>query len=492
MAFVMLVQLYTSRVILYQLGQEGYGLYNVVGGLVVVLTFLNGAMIATSQRFIAYELGRKDHERLRLTFSQSFYAHILIAFVFIIAAETVGLWFLNTKMVIEPSLITAANWVYQFSVASFIISLIQVPFGALITAHERMDVYAILGIVDVVLRLGVACSIAYFAESVRLEYYAILIFLVTLIINLSYVIFCRLKYQESRLVKRIDNKIFKSMTYFLGWSIFGSLAWVGKNQGVNIVLNTFLGTVVNAAYGVAMQINGAINTFAQNFISALNPQVIQSYAAKNLNRTVMLVLTGSKISFLLLFLIVFPVFVTIEHILSIWLVDVPEYSAIFLKLVMIITLLESFAYVMGTAIQATGKIRLYQILVGCTLLLNLPAAYILLRLNFPPYAVFYAGILIAVTTLVERVLILSAYIPPFHSSDFLRKTFVPSLMTALVSSLTYCGLTSSLNIHNWIIQLILAFALALICEFIFATDKGERQKIYTFSKNIWIKLKSYS
>lgn len=488
MAFVMLIQLYTSRIILEQLGENGYGVYNVVGGLVVLLTFLNGAMIATSQRFLSYELGRKDHERLRLTFSQSLYAHLFIAIIFVVVAETIGLWFLNTKMVITPELKSAANWVFQFSIASFIITLIQVPFGALITAHERLDVYAILGIVDILLRLLVAVILFKFQESTRLIWYAFLIFSVTLVVNSAYIWFCRHNYEETRLVKRIDRQIFKALTSFLGWSIFGSIAWIGKNQGVNIILNTFLGTAINAAYGVAMQINGAINSFAQNFISAVNPQIIQSYAADNRVRMIQLINMGSKVSYFLLFVIIFPVFTNIEGILHIWLVEVPDYTAIFLRLVLIVTLFESLAYVMGTAIQATGRIKIFQILIGGTLLINLPAAYLLLKFNQPPYAVFYAGIVIALIALIERIILLNNYIPEFSLSTFAKKVLVPILISTAVSALVYWPI--SLSVNHWVINLICALLIALTTSAVLGTNKSEKKHLLSVSNKLWIKLKN--
>lgn len=249
MALIMVVQLYMSRIVLDKLGQDAYGIYNVIGGLVVILSFINGAMVAATQRFLSYELGRGDYDKLRLTFSQSIYAHIVIAVIFIVVSESVGIWFLNAKMTISPELLSSANWVFQCSVFSFVISLLQVPFRALITAHERMDIYAYISIFEVLTKLGVAFAIGAFSTDTRLKWYALLILGATLVINLCYIVFCRIKFKETRLVSKIDKQIFKSLTQFAGWSIFGSLAWSGRNQGVNVVLNIFLGTAINAAYG---------------------------------------------------------------------------------------------------------------------------------------------------------------------------------------------------------------------------------------------------
>lgn len=483
MAFVMIVQLFTSRIILEKLGQDAYGLYNVVGGLVVVMTFLNGAMVATSQRFLSYELGRKDLDRLRLTFSQCLYTHLFIAAIFIVIAETLGLWFLTDKMVIGESLRSQSIWVYQFAIASFVINLIQVPFSALITAHERLDVYAYLGMIDVCLRLATAFIIGKFATSTRLAYYSLLIFCVSFLINSIYIIFCRIKFAESKPIKTIDSKILKNLTSFFGWSMFGSAAWLAKNQGVNIVLNTFLGTAINAAYGIAMQINSAISSFAQNFIASVNPQLIQSYARKEYIRTNTLIQKGSRISFLLLFLIIFPVITSSKNILAIWLTEVPDYTNQFAQLVLIVTLLESFTYVMGTAIQATGRIRNYQIIIGLTLLLNLPASYMLLKWNFSPYTVLVGAIIIALVALIERIWIMHKCVEGFKAYEFIRDTILRCGTVATLTALTYRLIVLNIPNHHWLIDLFTAFIVALIAESALGLLPSERIKIVCFLKS---------
>ena len=491
MALIMGIQLYTSRVVLQNLGQNSYGLYNVVGGLVVILTFVNGAMMATTQRFLSYELGRADYNKLRITFSQSVFAHFVIAILFLFIAETIGLWFLTNKMVIDSNLRQAAFWVFQFSVISFIISLMQVPFGALIMAYERLDVYAIIGVIEVFIKLCIAFLISYFTFNSRLIWYAFLILISTVTINMCYIIFCKKKYAETRLIYRIDKPIFKSLTSFAGWSIVGSLAWLGKNQGTNVILNLFFGTAINAAYGISMQINNAISSFVQNFTMSMNPQIIQSYAVENYSRTNFLMIIGSKYSFMLLFLLTFPIIVVMDDILKLWLTEVPSYTGIFSKLILIITLCESFAYVIGTAIQATGKIRTYQIIVGFTLLSNLPISYLLLKYQFPPYSVLICGIFISIIALIERIFIINRQLEEFSIKKFIIKSIWPSFKVTFISIAIFLIISKYIEHINPIFRFIVSFLIVASSELIFGIDRNEKKYVTQIIKKvinqIWIK-----
>jgi len=478
MAFIMGISLYTSRVVLEKLGVADFGLYNVIGGVVVMLSFIGGALSVTTQRFLSFELGRKDFRKLQLTFSQSVYVHLLIGLIAVILAETAGLWFVYNKMTITPDKMNAAIWVYQLSIISFLISFIQVPYRALITAYEEMNIYAIIGIVEAILLLATAIAIGYFSAD-RLIWYALLRFFAVVIVSGLYCSYCIRKYYVSHLVKKIHKPIFKELVSFAGFSVFGSLAWTGKNQGVNIILNMFYGTIVNAAYSVANQVNVAVNSFVQNFTLALNPQIIKAYAGQDYARVNLLLKIGGRISFMLLFLLAFPIMVAIDGILDFWLVETPEYTAVFIQLILVVSLLESFTFVMGTALQATGKIKVYQIVVGLTIILNLPISWVCLKYGMSPSSVMAIAIIIASITLFERMIILKRLIPGFSYSNYsinvyLRAAAVVVVSISLLLGIQYCTAFDTLH---WCLKSMICVAIAACGIYIVGITHPERNKI---------------
>lgn len=405
MLLIMAVTLYTSRVVLNVLGVEDYGIYNVVGGIVVMFSFMNGAMAQATQRFFAYEIGRNDFTQLHKVFCLSVTVHIGIAFFIFLLAETVGLWFLNTRMNIPVVRMEAARWIYQCSVFSFMVTVVQVPYNAMIIARERMHIYACIGIVEVVLKLLIVFVLKWVAFD-KLKLYGVLVFIVTVLIALFYRIYCKYCFQECRYRFIWDKQLYEKLTGFAGWSMFGTLAWMCKSQGLNLILNIFFGPLLNAAYGIANQVNTAVNSFVQNFTTALNPQIVKSYAANDRDYMEQLLFRGAKFSYYLLLLFALPLLMETEFILRLWLKMVPDYAVVFTRLVLVNSLLESFTYVMGTSIQATGKIRRYQLIIGGTILLNLPLAWLLLKLQFLPSVILVVSIVISCITLVERLLIL--------------------------------------------------------------------------------------
>lgn len=405
MLLIMMVTLYTSRIVLNVLGVEDFGIYNVVGGVVVMISFLNAAMSQATQRFLCFELGQNNLLQLKRVFSMSMTVHLSIAFLVLILAETVGLWFLNTQMNIPASRVSAAHWIYQFSIFSFIVSVIQVPYNAAIIARERMHVYAYISIMEVLLKLFVVFVLQWVIFD-KLKLYGLLVFAVTGLVALFYRGYCRYFFQECRYSFIWDGCLYRKLTGFAGWNMFGTLAWICKSQGLNLILNVFLGPLLNAAYGVANQVNAAINSLVQNFTMAMTPQIVKSYATGETFYMELLLFQGAKFSYYLLLLFALPLLMETEFILKLWLKIVPDYAIIFTRLIIINSLLESFTYVMGTAIQATGKIKWYQILVGGTILLNLPLAWLMLKLQYTPSVIFLVSILISCVTLIERLLIL--------------------------------------------------------------------------------------
>ena len=316
MIFIMFVSLYTSRVVLSTLGVSDYGVYNVVGGVVYMFSFLNAAMTNGTQRFLSYELGRGDICQLRKMFSITLSIHIFIGLVIVILAETIGLWFLNTQLNIPAERMMAANWVYQFSILSFLISVIQVPYNSLIIAHERMNVYAYVSIIEVILRLLVVFILTQIDYD-KLTLYGFLYFSVTLIAAVIYAVYCKIKFSECTSHFVYDHLLFKRLLSFAGWNLYGNVTCVVAAQGVNLILNIFFGPVINAARGIAYQISSSIYGFANNFQMAVNPQIIKSYAAGENEYMMNLIFRSAKFSFYLLFIIALPIFIEVDFILKI-------------------------------------------------------------------------------------------------------------------------------------------------------------------------------
>lgn len=404
MFFSIGVSLYTSRVVLQSLGIVDFGVYGVVGGVVAVLNFLRVPLAFGTQRFLNFELGRGNHVELQRIFSMSLNIHLLIALALVILAETVGLWFLNTHMDIPPDRLAAANWVFQFSVLSAIFTLIQVPYTASVSAHEKMKAYTLIGIAEVVLRLIIVLFLAQSAVD-RLKLYAVLICTLSGIITIVYRQYCIWSFHECSYVRVKDARLFKKLIGFVGWNITSSVSLILNNQGQNILLNLFFGPVVNAAVGIAYQINNAIFGVMSYFQMATKPQIIQSYAKgkEHLPDYYALTMRSSRFSFFLLLLFIAPLLVELPFVLGVWLTSVPEYTEMFCRLILLSLLMRGISQTLDTAALATGDIKNYQIRIGCIDLLNLPTGYLLLRANFPPTAVFVVSLVLNTAILFTRL-----------------------------------------------------------------------------------------
>ncbi len=430
MLFTIIIGLYTSRVVLKTLGVSDYGVYNVVGGIVAMLSFLNAAMVSASQRFISFELGTGNIARLKKVFCTSVFIHVAIALLILLVAETVGLWFLNTHMNIAADRIVAANWVYQCSIVTFMLTIISVPYDACIVAHEHMSTFAYISIAESVSKLLIV-YVLMIVKADKLIVYAVLLALVALILRLTYQMYCRRHFQECRYHFLFDRKLFLEMFSFAGWSIVGNLGFSFKDQASNIILNLFFGTVVNAARGVAMQVNGIINSFSSNFLMALNPQITKQYASGNEEESMKLVYEGCKFSFFLLLIITIPFMVNMQYLLRLWLGVVPQYTAQFLQLALVAALFNSMAGPLVTAMQATGKIRDFQIVICIVMLSELPLAYAILKLGGKPYMAMYPTILVSFIGLLARFVLLKRLIPQYSMKKFslsvFRNTFIAAI-----------------------------------------------------------------
>lgn len=407
MLFSMLVSLYTSRVVLATLGVEDYGIYNVVGGFVAMFSLISSSLSASTSRFLTFELGRGDGEKLKRVFSTSLSIHAILALLAFVLLESVGVWFLNTHMTIPAARLNAANWVFQASVLSFMLGLFSVPFNASIVSHERMSAFAYIGILDVCLRLSIVLFIAHSPWAFdRLIVYAFLLVAVAVALQCIYFVYCGRHFGECRLRFTFDRAYWKEMSAFAGWNFIGCTAGLLKDNGVNVLLNLFIGPVINAARGVAGQVNAAVCSFAGNFMVALNPQITKSYAAGDREYMMMLVERGSRFAFYIIALLALPILLETDFVLTLWLGRYPAYTVNFVRLILLLSLTDNLSYTLITLQNATGRIRNYQIAVGGMLMMNFPLSYICLKMGFPPESTLLVALLVAVACLFLRLLFL--------------------------------------------------------------------------------------
>lgn len=411
MGLSILVNLYTVRVIWQVLGIDDYGIYTLVGGIVLMFQFLNGAMTATSQRYISFELGRgRDSERLHRVFSVSVSVHYVLAFIILVLAETAGLWFVNSQLNIPPHRMAAANWVYQCSVLAFLVSVVSVPYNACIVAHERMKAYGYMGILEVVLKLVIVFLLLFIPYD-KLIVYALLVLAVQCLVRVLYQVYCRRNFAECRYRYRRDRRLMRDMFSFAGWSFLGNMGFSVRDQGLNILLNIFFNVAMNAAKGVATNISNVVMGFTANFQMALNPQITKRYASGDTPSMLELVFRGCKYSFLLLMVIVVPLWVACREVLCLWLDDVNTWMVGFLRLVFITALIDSMASPIVTALQATGRIKRFQIIISVIMVANIPLAWVWLKCHADPYAVVYVTIITSAVGLAGRLALLRELVP---------------------------------------------------------------------------------
>ena len=402
MLFLMAISLYTSRVILEALGVEDFGVYNVVGGFVALFGILCKSLSSAASRFLNFEMGRGDKDRLTKVFSTTLTIHVVLAVIIAVLAEGVGFWFVNNKLVISPDRLYAANWVFLFSVLTFCFNLVTVPYHAAIIAHERMKVFAYIGIFEGIGKLLI-CYLLFFSPIDRLIIYGILMFLIQLIVCLMNLIYCRKFFPECEYHFVREKGIFKEIFGFASWNMIGSSSAILRNQGNNILINLFFGPVVNAARAVANQVLHAVHAFVENFFIALKPQITQSYANGNWSYMMTLIFQGSRLAYYMLLFLCMPILLNTDYLLHLWLKTVPDYSVSFVQLTLIFTMIESVSSPLITAQLATGKIRNYQLVVGGLQIMNVPISYIILKLGGVPETILYVTIFISVCCLCARL-----------------------------------------------------------------------------------------
>lgn len=490
MLFSMVVSLYTSRIILATLGETDFGIYNVVGGIVVMLGFLNSSLSGASSRYITYELAGNNLQRIRHVFSVIMEIHICLAFVILLLGETVGIWFLEYKLNIPPERMEAARWVFQFSLINTILGILSVPYNSMIVANEKMNVYAYISILDVVLKLVVVYVLTVFSWD-KLILYGLLVLGVQVLTMSVYYFYSKRNFEGARFHIAWDKALFKEIFIFAGWTLNGNLAVVGYTQGLNVLLNMFYGPLVNAARGVAVQVQNVVLNFCSNFQMALNPQLTKSYAERDFSYMHRLLIVSSKFSFFLLLFLALPIILEADVILEVWLKEVPEYTVIFLRLILITSMFSALANPVIISVHATGKLRRFQLVEGTMLLLIVPIAYFILKFfDVHPATVFVVHLIIELCTQCARVRIVLPMIN-MNVRDYILLAVYPIIRVVLSSVIlpivAYCLLP-----HNTVVSFFVVCVISCIsvlgCVFYLGCSLEERlfvrEKLTVFFRSL--------
>ncbi len=475
MALLMCISLYTSRVILDVLGVEDYGIYNVVGGLVSMFAIINGSMTSATQRFLTFSLGKGDPTDTNKVFCVAFQTHVLVATFVVILVETVGIWFLNNKMQIAVERIDAAFYIVQFTAVSTFFNIISVPYISTIIAHERMSAFAFVSIAEATLKLFVVFLLMA-SHFDKLIVYGLLLAVVQIIIQATYIWYCRRLFEECSIRFVRDRKMFSEILSFAGYNLFGSFAGVSSNQALNMLLNMFFGPVVNAARGIAIQVMGAITQFITNFQIALNPQIVKSYAQGDFVQMHKLIYRGAKFSFFLMLLLSLPVLIETPYILGLWLKNVPEGTVTFLRITVCTMLIYTLAQPIMTANNATGKVKTYYIVCGSMLILILPISYAALRLGCPAYSVFIIHFIIECITQVLRLFMVRKKLQ-MPILTYCRSVYFPiacvTSVAIVLPLLAYCSL--DYGFARLVVVTAVSVMSVTASSFLIGLDKHERE-----------------
>ncbi|MBQ7622256.1 MAG: lipopolysaccharide biosynthesis protein [Bacteroidales bacterium] len=440
---ILAISLYTSRLVLATLGVSDYGIYNVVGSVVTMFVFIRSAMGNATNRYIAFAIGKGETDRLKTIFSTCLYVHLLLALIIVLLTETVGLWLLYNKLDIPDGRMNAAFWVMQFSILTCAVGVLCVPYDAEMIAHEKMGAFAFLSIVEVTMKLLLVYLLRVIPFD-RLIFYGLFLLLVQLMNRVIYGVYCWRKFPETRNAGRRDPALIKEMFGFAGWNLLGNMAAIVCAPLINVFLNMFFGPVVNAARGVALQVQGAVRSFISNFQLAVIPQITKNYASGNLERMKTLIISSSKLSFFLFLIMAMPLFLEADSLLSVWLVKVPEHSVNFMRLVLLVMLAESWEQPLHNANLATGKIKVFQTAKGVSLLMTLPLSYLALKLGAPAESVFVIQLLVTLSSLIIQLFILRPQLGLSlrkYFSEVFGRTFIVTLVSAVlpVLSLRFFG-----------------------------------------------------
>lgn len=474
MFVTMAVSLYTSRVILDALGVVDFGIYNLVGGFVSMFGIVKAGLVSATQRFISFELGVGNYKELRRTFSTCVFIYLFLAVLATLLAETFGPWFIESKLRIPHNRVYAAYWVFHLSLISLVGNLLSYPYNALIIAHERMKAFAYVSVIESFLKLGISLLI-YIAFFDKLIEYTLLLCLVQLLVPTFYFFYCKKNFKESKLLYKFDKAKLKEIYAFTGWSMFGGLANMSITQGLNFLLGMYFSPVVNAARGIAVQVQAAISQFASNFQLAIDPQIIKSYAAEEKLYLSKLIFASSRFSFFLLYIISLPIVLEADIILKLWLHEVPAYTTVFFRLVILVTIMDAVTNPAVKAIQATGKIKQYQLSVNTLIIATLPISYLALHFGFPPYSVFIVLVIMNFIAFMVRFYMIDKLVK-IKVSDIFRRIISPIIKVVILS----CALPIIVHVllPDTILRLLLVLVLStiiiLLVSYAFGMDANEK------------------
>lgn len=480
MFLLMGISIYTSRVVLNALGIDDYGIYNVVGGFVGLFSVVNASLVSSIVRFITTEQGIGNIKSENIIFCTSINVEIIVAIIVLLLAETIGLWFVNEKMVIPSDKLFAANVVYQLSLVAFVIGLVSIPYNASIVAHEKMSAFAYISIVEAIWRLFVAYVIC-IVQHDRLIIYALLLSIVAVLIQVVYVLYCNKNFPECKYKILFDKSILGRMIKFAGWETIGSSACVIRDQGLNILLNLFFGPVVNAARGVSMQVYTAIINFVNNFCMALNPQIFKAYAQGSNDYLMKLVFNGARFAYYLMFLLSLPILINTQYILELWLKSVPEHTVSFIRLILITGLIGTLSETLVTTQNATGKNKWYQIIIGGTNLFTIPIAYFCLWLGGASEVVFVVTICIEIVRLFLRLPILKRMID-IDIQRFLKEVILIPLIISVESSIIPLFVAHYIDIGFFNFVLVSLLCVICVIAFVFIHGLNKQERIFVVSE----------
>lgn len=476
---VMAITLFTSRVILESLGIEDYGTYNVIGGFVAMFSMIGGTLITATQRFINVELGKKEDGNVNKIFNTAIGIHTILVVVLLVLFETFGLWFLNHKMSIPDGRLLAANIVFQCSTIAFVLNILAMPFNAIIIAFERMKAFAYITLLDAILKLGISYSL-FLSNDDRLILYAILLMLISIMNNVIYYLYCRRQFpEESRLHIVKDKESYIRQTSFAGYTFLGSIAAILANHGVNVVLNLFCGVTVNAARGVAVQVQHAVTKFVNDFMTALKPQITKTYASGEVEKSMSLVYRGAKFSYFLLLIMSVPILFKTPEILTLWLKKYPDYSTIFVQLTLVYALITVLSTPLTTVILATGEIKSNALIIGGLRILILPLSYLVLVLGFAPYSVYIVMILIDTISIFTRLFILKS-ITGVKINSYIKEVLMYTMTVSVIiffSNYLLCRINTS-SIIELLLYAIVSIIISLLVIVVIGLTDIERSALY--------------